>query len=162
MVPPHYKPKVSALFGPVLTSLRAKLKFIDFGKLGQLLYKQGHGESEQIRFAHAFNNTTGNRVMYDRKIKQWIPYDEEIVPWTYTLALEPRNKYDELEYFTRFGGLVKHKFIWTDELSDGLTTSQFEKLKSRTNHENHGRYTVTPHISTVRKNDGYGASSLFK
>lgn len=150
------------MFGSLVVSFRAKMDFIDHGKLGQLLYKPGRAESELIKFARAISKNSGKRMMYDRKMKQWVLYDEEIVPWTYTLAVKPRNKYDELEYFMRFGGLVKHKFIWTDHVTDALTKCQFEKLKSRTNHENHGRYTVTPHISIERKRDGYGASALSK
>lgn len=122
----------------------AKYSFIRFGRLGQLLYKRGHDESVRFKSFSAFDKTTGERLMFDRKIGQWIPLDEDIVPWTYTLAPEPNDEYVEVNYFIATGGLIKHKFIWCN--SNRLSTNVFEKLKSCTNIENYGRYTLTPYI----------------
>lgn len=146
---PNYKPKMSELLGPLHKSFMERSKFILYGQLGQLLYKEGCTESMPIRLVTA-TNLAGENVVYDREEKKWIPYNEENVPWTYTLAPVPRNKYHEMQYFIQNGGLVKHKFIWAT--SNGLTMHQFEKLKSRTNHENYGRFTITPHIPIVTNN----------
>lgn len=90
--------------------------------------------------------------MFDRRFGAWIPFNDEIVPWTYTLAPKPKNRFDELDYFIRGGGLIKHKFIWLPESTNTLTFEQFEKLKSNRNMKMHGRYTMTPHIPMITNN----------
>lgn len=108
---------------------------MEFGKLGRLIYQPGHEESVKMKSLSCFNATTGERLMFDRMLNQWVSFNAEIVAPTYSIAPPPRNAFDEVNYFVATAGLIKHKFIWHSggSVSKGI----FEKLKSRKNTENY-------------------------
>lgn len=82
-------------------------------------------------------------MMYDNIFNEWVPFDPNNVPWTYSYAPRPRSTLMELDYFLRSVGLIKHKYIWVDHPERGIHREIFAMIASRTNKEFLGRFTVT-------------------
>lgn len=107
--------------------------------MGQLLYDHEAAESMMRRTVVSLDTSTGKEIMFDRQNNSWVEYDEDIVPWTYSMAPAPRSVAQELDYFLRSAALVKHKFIWAPQ-DMKISHDAFEKLKSERNSRMFGRY----------------------
>lgn len=129
-----------------LDSSEARRQHLRFGKLGDLLFDRDEEESELLFDLGTRDRVTREKMMFDRRNNEWVPYDSGRVPYTYSLAPAPQTVAEELDYFVRSAPLIKHKFIWA---KDQLSFDQFAKLNSRRNAEMIGRFTIVPELPSV-------------
>lgn len=88
--------------------------------------------------------------VFDNTISDWIPMTVELfqsIPPTFTFAPKPDSVMMELDYFLRGAGLVKHSFVWATE---SIPVDTYAKVRSVTNQQFRGRYTVTPWFPPIQ------------
>lgn len=132
------------------TALRAYKRHYKYGRVGDLIYDPAQPLSVK-RYPEivARNDENDGYIMYDNTYNEWVPFDPDHVPWTFTYAPAPRNAMMELDYFLRSVGLVKHKFIWVENAHRGIHRDIFTMIVNSTNRAFLGRFTVAPIMPSI-------------
>lgn len=125
----------------------ARRKHLQCGRLGQLLFDHRSNESVKLYRVGMKDEETDEKSMFDTQLNEWVNFDEDIVPWTYTMVPRPTSVALELDYFIRSAPLVKHKYIWA---RDNLTSEEFGKLRSHTNTSMLGRFITFVNMPDIR------------
>lgn len=129
--------------------LKERRRFIKYGQLGQLLFDPNKDESVRRCDCVLVRDDTLEEVVYDKKERMWVPYEEENIPTTYSVALRPESKAIELDYFLRSAPLINHTFIWTTRDVDGIERDKYAKCQGRLNLEILGRFTAIRALPTI-------------
>lgn len=79
--PRNYRPN-DLLLNLFDQSPTARRFHIQYGTLGQLLFNENMAVSNQKMHVTFTDSRTGQDIVYDRWLRQWILYDETIIPWT--------------------------------------------------------------------------------
>lgn len=124
----------------------------EIGVLGQLFLNFDAPIAKTKGYDRIWGFSEGSRQpeVYDNTIGEWIPMTVELfhsISPTYTFAPKPHSILMELDYFLRGAGLVKHSFVWATE---SIPKDTFAKVRSVTNQQFRGRYTVTPWFPQIQ------------
>lgn len=103
--------------------------------LGNLI--KANGTIQMDPFEHLYRSKRKVRL-YDNVQKTWRRMHVYDIPWTYTFAPRPTNYRMEAKLWMFAARRVNHRFIWS---RDQIPMRDFSQIKSRSNAENHGRYT---------------------